>query len=335
MELIERICREIEGCLENYKPSTIILECQSLHSNEEDNFAHVRKLRTYSQLSVNEKEAQRFVGICKILKILYKHLQTNNEQTTIRDIYYQDVQVFCHKQSECQFLMKQLVEDCLGLSLYKDFNIHPTQKGLVFGDFFDVLKPKAKPMLIPIDFKECFSRSLQTTRITIIIVEKDSVFQYLCSYLSRHGFLLTNFLVVTAKGYSDCLTLRFLVWLQENFECGFFGFFDSDVYGINIYKQYRGHLKTIQFSGTFLTDSDPSSWLLILDRDIAVMLNLCNTCHEIGADVKRELTRGLFLFRKAEINVTNIDDDKLNYVDYIIAKVEERNYSTMKKRDST
>ncbi|RCK55068.1 Meiotic recombination protein rec12 [Candida viswanathii] len=285
-----------------------------------------RKRRTYSQFSIDEKEVQRFTAICKIVKILLKHLQTNEELTTIRDIYYQDVEVFSHKQTECQFLMKQVAEDCLGLSLFHDFNIHPTQKGLVFGNFFKALEPKNDPMLIPIDYADAFKdKSSGGSQVTVIIVEKDSVFQYLCSHLSRQPTLLADFLVVTGKGYSDQLTLRFLDWLQQTHECRFLGFFDSDVYGINIYKQYHRIIKGVLYAGIYLMDSDPSTWLSIMTRDVAIMINLCNTCHEISTVVQRELTRGLFLLKKAEINVTNVNDDRLGYVDYIVKKVGESN----------
>lgn len=337
MDHIQNIWYEIERCLVNYTPTTIILEYQKeLPQNKDDEYLPVRKVRTYSQLSVNEREVQSFAAICKIVKILHKHLQTGIKLTTVRDIYYQDVEVFSHKQSECQLLLKQLVEDCFGLSLCKDFNIHPTQKGLVFGDFFEMTRSKTEPMLIPIDYTDCLhqTRSItNTTSLIVIIVEKDSVFQYLCSYLSRHKSLLSNFLVVTGKGYSDGLTLRFLAWLQEKFQALFLGFFDSDVYGINIYKQYHRKLKIVHYCGTYLMDSDPSSWLSILARDISVMINLCNKCLEMGLLVQRELTRGLFLFKKSEINVTNLHDHQLDYVDYILKKVEERNI--FKKRAYT
>ncbi|EER35074.1 conserved hypothetical protein [Candida tropicalis MYA-3404] len=197
-------------------------------------------------------------------------------------------------------------------------------------------RSKTEPMLIPIDYTDCLhqTRSItNTTSLIVIIVEKDSVFQYLCSYLSRHKSLLSNFLVVTGKGYSDGLTLRFLAWLQDKFQASFLGFFDSDVYGINIYKQYHRKLKIVHYCGTYLMDSDPSSWLSISARDISVMINLCNKCSEMGLLVQRELTRGLFLFKKSEINVTNLHDHQLDYVDYILKKVEERNI--FKKRAYT
>ncbi|KAL6449966.1 SPO11 Meiosis-specific protein SPO11 [Candida maltosa Xu316] len=277
-----------------------------------------RKMISYSQLSTNKSNLQRMSALCKLIKILIKHLQNEDclDSTTIRDIYYQDVEVFSHKQDECKFLLSQLVEDCLQWSLPTDLKIHPTQKGLVYGDWFDILK---EPILIPLDFENCFGNHHKNGTLTVVILEKDAAYNYLCSYITnnlKHQF--SNFLIVTAKGFSDALTLRFLVWLQKKFSCRFVGFFDSDVYGITIFKQYNQHLGCLKYTGVFLLESPPTTWLTISSRDITLMMNLSTT---IDCDIAhRELTRGLFMLKKAEMNVAS-SKEELVYVDYIVIKI--------------
>ena len=93
--------------------------------------------------------------------------------------------------------------------------------------------------------------------------------------MSLHPFKTTqhnkSILNSHRKGYSDNLTLRFLTWLQTNENCKFIGFFDSDVYGLNIYWQYNQKLPEMVYSGIYLLESQPHTWLSITLRDIAMM----------------------------------------------------------------
>lgn len=300
----------------NYHEVTIIIK-NSLNNS-------LRKLGSYCVLSIRETETRRFAAVCKLISILIKHLKAQNQITTIRDIYYQDVEVFNHCQNECRFLLGQLVERGLGWSLCDDLNIHPTQKRLVYGDYFQELSIKAEPILIPINYTKFFNTKItqiKVEKVIVVILEKDAVFQCLCTHLRQHN-IINRFLIVTAKGYSDNLTLRFLTWLQTNENCKFIGFFDSDVYGLNIYWQYNQKLPEMVYSGIYLLESQPHTWLSITLRDIAMMIKICKNGNNKYNDIPyRELTRGLYLFKKAEMNVVQANNANQSYVNYMVSKI--------------
>lgn len=317
LQVLLNIWERVTCSLMDYEEATIIIK-SSLDSS-------LRKLGSYCILSIRETESRRFAAVCKLISILIKHLKTQNQITTIRDIYYQDVEVFSHSQKECRFLLDQFVECGLGWSLCDDLNIHPTQKGLVYGDYFHALSIKSEPILIPINYTDFFGTGImqiKNKKVLVVILEKDAVYQCLCTYLKQHS-IINQFLIVTAKGYSDGLTLRFLTWLRTNENCKFMGFFDSDVYGLNIYWQYRQKLPGIEYSGIYLLESQPSTWLSISLRDISMMINICKNRNKNNNNTAayRELTRGLYLFKKAEMNVVQAKDTNQSYVNYMVSKI--------------
>lgn len=318
---------------------------------------------TYLSISHNPIELQRFAAILKLIQILTRFLSNSNSQsrrTTVRDIYYQDVEIFNKSQTECKRLLDSIVENSLGWSLVKDLNIYPSQKGLFYE--YNYYNPKLKlennhPILIPMEFEKyqfCGDgsgaddgaedggdyggdddekKSANNTsgqekkqyneekQLCVAIFEKDAVFESFCKHLANGKFKFsTRLIIVTAKGYADSLTLAFLKWIQsKHTKCTFIGFFDADVYGVNIYQQYKKVIESLKYAGIFLLNSKPQSWLNTTLRDIKVAATLADKAIQLDASCHRELTRQMFLLKKGEINVISGDDG--NYNTYLISKI--------------
>ncbi|KAI5965141.1 uncharacterized protein KGF55_001361 [Candida pseudojiufengensis] len=284
-----------------------------------------RKAKIYNSISDNQLELLNFNGILKLIKIIINHLNQPQNLTTIRDIYYQDVEIFNKNQQECKKLLVELFEESFGWSLTDDLNIHPTQKGLFFSN---ILVNKYEVSLIPINFIEYFKDiKLERNTIKVIILEKDAVFQSFCQYLMNQKHQLNNhqfkYIIITAKGFADNLTIKFLTFLNLEFQpTTIYGFFDSDIYGIMIYSQYKEKCgDNIEFNGIFLMDIAPKNWLNISDRDFGIMSTMSNK--DVSTTTHREITRGMYFHKKVEMNV--ISDKSLttdtNYNQYIFKKV--------------
>ncbi|KAI3406084.2 SPO11 [Candida oxycetoniae] len=330
IKVLEDISQQIKTAFVNHKPVQLILPNSQIADNDDSSLP--RKRQIYNSVSSKPIELQRFAAYVKIIQILINHLKTTRNQTTIRDIYYQDVEMFNKSQQECKNMLVQIVEISLGWSLVDDLNIHPAQKGLVFG--YNIFKSAIEePFLIPNNYKEYFEQlfreDMDTSAVSVVVIifEKDAIFESFCKHLLIHGVGVgvasketkISYMVVTAKGYSDLLTLRFLNWLTTRIKtCQCIGFFDSDVYGINIFKQYKENINhPIQYAGVYLLESNPTYWLNINARDFSLMTNLTTKLQHIDPRCHRELTRGAYLMKKAEMNVvTN------NYNEYIIKKVD-------------
>lgn len=279
-----------------------------------------RKLLLYNIPSIFASDCVKLAAMIKLIKILKTNLVLN-KTTTIRDIYYQDVDIFNKDQRECSKILKELVEDGLGWSLARDFNIHPTQKGLMYGNIF---KQMAEPTLIPIDYCNYFKWNTTIPHgapLLVIVLEKDAILQSFSKFMekaSKSGQF--NFIVITGKGFSDSLTRRFASWLTKTFHTTSLAFVDSDAHGILIYKQFKSAISNLKYTGMYLLESSPNSQLTISTRDISIMTNLSShSMNTLGPKVHRELTRGLFLFKKAEMNVVSADE----YNSYVLNKVVE------------
>lgn len=288
-----------------------------IHRTSEESLGY-RKLMLFNTPSIFTSDCTKLAAIIKIIKILKSNLILN-KTTTVRDIYYQDVEIFNKDQQECKKLLTDLVEDGLGWSLARDFNIHPTQKGLMYGNIF---KQMAEPILIPIDYCSYFkwnSIILPGTALLVIVLEKDAVLHSFSKFIeTKSEALHSNLIMITGKGFSDNLTQRFASWLTKTYHTTTLGFFDSDSHGILIYKQFKISIPDIEYTGMYLLESSPNSQLTITTRDVSIMTNLSSTAMDnLGYKVHRELTRGVFLHKKAEMNVVAADE----YNTYILGKV--------------
>ncbi|KAI5959981.1 SPO11 [Candida margitis] len=306
------IWQQLVSAFENNQCISIII------SRSSDDSQDYRKVTSFNIPSVFASDCTKLAAIIKIIKILKTNLLLN-KTTTIRDIFYQDVEIFNKNSQECKTLLIDLVEKGLGWSLAQDFNTHPTQKGLMYGNIF---KQLAEPTLIPISFCSYFKQTATVpprSKLVVIVLEKDAILHSFSKFIeTRSDMLNCNFLVITGKGFSDNLTQQFATWLTQTYHTTVLGFFDSDAHGILIYKQYKCAIPYIDYTGMYLLESHCNSQLTITTRDISIMTNLAATATvSLGQKVHRELTRGLFLNKKAEMNVVSAEE----YNSYILDKV--------------
>ncbi|CAK9439096.1 uncharacterized protein LODBEIA_P33200 [Lodderomyces beijingensis] len=266
------------------------------------------KSAIYKSISHAESELQHFASLLKLTKILIEHLQTAGKQTTVRDIYYRDVELFNKSQPKCKSLLTEIVNS-LSWSLTRHLNIHPTQKGLFFG--YNIFKTMIKePVLIPIEYEDNFANQLcinRDSKLVLVILEKDAVFESFCKYLLQKNTdkIPAQILLVTGKGFADSLTLRFIKWFLTLYpSCKCIGFFDSDAYGLNIFNQFETKIEnSMKFGGAYMFKSEPITWLNIPRRDLSVLVASSTKFVNSHPECHRELTRGAFLMKKAEMNI--------------------------------
>lgn len=355
-----------------------------------------RKKLVLAQFSHFPDKLNHFLGIVVTTKQLLVRWLRGNSATTVRDLYYQDVDAFQKSQINCNRYLQQIIVKSW-MQSFEDYGIHPSQKGLIFGncqveisgfnlnlDFglepilipilqntyenkstheetreedknlitegLNGVKPEysnAKTLLKRVQLPESLNKQerLDPTRLQgktskaplrIIILEKEAIFQSFCRFLAQTN-TTCQIIVVTGKGFPDRLTLRFVAYLSRHFATLISAFVDSDVFGISICKQYRfgnnvqcltGHSVDINYSGVFILDY-AHGWLNISRREYTFSMNMLlqieklRSVHENRASRyelykwHRELTRGLILYKKSEMNV--LESSKLNQ--YILKKL--------------
>lgn len=287
---------------------------------------HGSKLHV-SQFVATPYEGRRFAAVLEIMVYLAHNLPTNTI-TTKRDFYYQDTLLFGNQR----FL--DSIIDTVATSLRTQSTnllIYPGQKGLMYGSqelkVHVCVRPDGKlktgtmavsfkgaPVLIPnipLGSEIRFSRAPRL----IIVIEKEATFLSFCTFLESVNH---NYLVITGKGFPDKLTRRFVSLVAAH--CPIAVFVDSDVYGINILHSYQrslGYHFPIIFAGVFLLDYS-EGWQPISTRDFRMSLctlqrlvTLARSTPDsrlLWAVLHRELTRGMFLHKKSEMNVLDEDN---------------------------
>ena len=80
----------------------------------------------------------------------------------------------------------------------------------------------------------------------VLVIEKDSIFQSLIqNFQSIERQTGCHILLVTGKGYPCLATREFLVSIKLQFSVLFFGLFDFDPYGMEIFSVYKYGSKVI------------------------------------------------------------------------------------------
>ncbi|ODV81172.1 DNA topoisomerase IV, alpha subunit [Suhomyces tanzawaensis NRRL Y-17324] len=258
------------------------------------------------QFGLTSNDTARFLSIIKCLKLMLIQLTCEkSKHTTVRDVFYQGVDVF-QSQRTCKLYL-QLIGSSLSLSLQRDLRIFPSQKGLMYGECKELgLSYCNDPILIPFSSDPI---ELETKQ-TIIVLEKEAVFKSFCNYLKSmyklQGYINPNVIVLTGKGFPDTLTRSFLSSIANN-ASRILGFVDSDVYGLRICNQYA-QVCQISLEGAFLLDFS-NGWFDVTDREIQILLNFLKELTKIeyisrteNKKWHRELTRGLILLKRAEMN---------------------------------
>lgn len=338
MDLLESIWRRITSSILDYEVEETVLVLES--STKKRKFDSQTNMIHIHQYSGSFWESRRFMSILKVIQILIVNLSFK-KVTTLRDIYYQDVTLF-HKSQKYSNEMIEMIRKSLNASLEDNLSIFPSQKGLVYGNCNIRFKEGAcidldytsDPKLIPPISNREDNKIIEITPApdAVVIIEKDAIFKSFCNFIKKKNYS-KHIIVITGKGYPDKLTKKFVHSLSDyNSNAVMLGFMDSDVYGINIFKTYKylnddekfSEIKMI-LAGVFLLEYE-EGWIDISNRDIKMMSNLIKEmaiqlehCHQSKSlnELKichRELTRGLFLFKKSEMNVIESNSTAHNYM---------------------
>ncbi|KAG7803895.1 hypothetical protein KL944_000764 [Ogataea haglerorum] len=185
----------------------------------------------------------KFACYLKVLRLLFDQVSsTPNSVVSKRQIYYRDVTLF-----KKQAVINQCIDDIassFGVST-ETLGVVAAQKGLIYADLQYYYRDKLVNLekiegatllpLISLESRHEDFRFISSCPEEIIIVEKESVFSKLCK---EHG--QKNKILITAKGFPDRLTKRFLYHLTQHYpEAKVVALVDSDVYGLMILKEYK------------------------------------------------------------------------------------------------
>lgn len=169
----------------------------------------------------------------------------------------------------------------------------------------------------------------------IIIVEKEAVFNCFLSFLSKQNSAV-KMLLISGKGFPDTATLDMLYTLGEKLDSvPLLAIVDADIYGMRIFWNYFGKLKSvfsqIAYAGVFLLDFREGN-LTISKREwnlLRIFLmdvwsqtsNAVEQHHDCLRLLRREITREMLLFAKAEINALPGESDTTGFNLYIFDKL--------------
>lgn len=283
----------------------------------------------FLDIADNSLKATRFSSVVSITKLIVQNL-SKSKVSTVRELYYHDVDLFNRNQSNLNYVL-DLISASMGVRTDEDLMIQCTPKGLVYGGPSILLTTndsivlrmtyEKDSMLIP-RLKERSELTLSHAPKAIIVFEKEAVFKSFCHFLKSKN-LGTTLILLTAKGYPDRSSKRFLHTLGRAYpNVPMLGFVDSDVYGLAIYWNFLWEegkmLPTFRISGVFLLEYE-KGWLTINPREFGIITGFLKRIGVVGYDanfklesekLRRELTRGLLLFKKAEINVIDNKNNK-------------------------
>lgn len=276
-----------------------------------------RKMRIFPQYALRECRGKKFIAVIKVTAWLIEHA-SKNMTTTVRDMYYRDIDLFQGNQNNANHIITMMMES-LRVTM-DDLKLYPSQKGLVHY--------MSHTELVPITFCHWLQKAklVLNEPEAIVILEKDAVFQALVAYLEARTNI-PNLLLITGKGYPDRLTLRFTLALHlQLLHVPVLGFVDSDVYGISIMNQYYLHHIPVIHCGTYVAEFEGRVCQTISERDARLAICLLNRWDlpDLARDSetnprcawKRELCRGLVLRKKSEMNVVST-----NVSEFIMRKV--------------
>ncbi|CAH8501725.1 unnamed protein product [Heterobilharzia americana] len=155
-----------------------------------------------------------------------------------RSIYYSNPNLF-KRQSTIDPILSKI---CHNFDLPRcALNINASSKLVVYGDI--VLKTKSENGLAITEtiFRTGLDISLSSIDCSaqfVLVVEKDTIFQKLLNESFYEKF--KPCLLVTAKGYPDLMSRKFLAQLNHVYpNIPMLGLFDADPHGINVFCTYK------------------------------------------------------------------------------------------------
>ncbi|KAF1848071.1 DNA topoisomerase IV, alpha subunit [Cucurbitaria berberidis CBS 394.84] len=242
--MLERI---VDGLLEESESLTITLKSRASLSRRRTNVLDSNgpppepKERDISFPGASAQEAWNFTVLLRILELVHGALLDDTVMTK-RDIYYRHPDLFV-KQS----VVDRYVDDlaCTFGITRSQLNITAAAKGLVAGNFTLTrecghqvnVKNDKEGMLIPtVGDRDALDLTLVQW---ILVIEKEATFRTLLSS-SQWESLGSCGVILTAKGYPDIATRKFLRQLADCAPCiPMYAFVDLDPDGIAILSTYK------------------------------------------------------------------------------------------------
>ncbi|WVR07266.1 hypothetical protein IAU60_004307 [Kwoniella sp. DSM 27419] len=265
--------------------------------------------------------------IIAIATVLYEAILTQTV-ITLRDIFYRDKALFGR-----QDIVDKMVDDMVATANLKrrDFYVCASAKGLIAASGLIVHRRDGQAIQVSatsatlVDPIERIDRLESGRGIDwVLVVEKDAVFQTLCSAKLLEDGRVGHGIIVTGKGFPDLATRQMLRLIADTFVgARLFALVDADPHGLSILSTYtlgsRSTAHAHEYSGLAL--GDRLEWmgvkasdlgrlgvsydeLLPLEKgDIQLATSMLRRHADLPRDWKRELCQIIHLNRKAEIEI--------------------------------
>ncbi|KAK3996629.1 meiotic recombination protein rec12 [Cladorrhinum sp. PSN332] len=191
----------------------------------------------------NIQEAKKFEALFRIIELSHEALLSGNIITK-RNIYYQHPDLF-KSQAAVDALVDNLAFT-LGVGR-GDLNIVATAKGLISGPIELMMRdgsvhycgPSGDGGLLLPSISAINQIGFNSVR-WVLVIEKEATFRTLAASQYAKDSQAGHGILITAKGFPDLATRRFLFLLQSiRPELLFFGLVDFDPHGIAILRTYK------------------------------------------------------------------------------------------------
>lgn len=317
-DLISKII-ELWGTISSLQSTTAALQVRMEHAHKRVKGKQIYDdALLFSEMSDTKNNSNHSMRIVSLFRVLY-HQACCGEVTTVRDIFYRDVQLY-KKQGNLNQALSQ-ISRCLDIQLESQCSIYPSKKGLIWGSLSMTIRIGNDDIALDAHKSPSLISFAPTNAIltcdpvpdVILIFEKDAIFQ---QFRSGYDFLKLNVISITGIGYPDRNSRALPKRFNESYpNVPIIAFVDSDVYGLQIFWQYARYFPdaptNIRLAGAFILSTNTGR-IPLRNREMGLMISFIKKlqgaqesnffCHNYRL-THRELTRGMLLFKKAEMNV--------------------------------
>ncbi|BGP16475.1 hypothetical protein JCM10213_007919 [Rhodosporidiobolus nylandii] len=269
---------------------------------------------------------RELASLLKVVELIVEGLDKRIVSTK-RDLYYRDVALFLK-----QHAVDTLVEDIAATLQVRrsDLNVVAAAKGLFAGALTIVtsdgkeLAGDGQGALVPPG--QAIEELVPDDVSWVLVVEKEAVFQTLCTSPLLGDANIGNGILLAGKGYPDLATRELVKRLSDELpSVPLLALVDADPHGLEILSTYRFGSASLSFDAANLV-VDRLEWLgvkgtewdtLGIDRDELLSLSKGDRAKAakmlkrewLPEDWRRELEYMLHLGRKAEIQVLSTCPD--------------------------
>ncbi|KAK3685212.1 Spo11/DNA topoisomerase VI subunit A, partial [Podospora appendiculata] len=216
------------------------------------------------------QETRKFEALFCILELAHEAL-LSGKLITLRNIYYQNMELF-GSQGVVNVMVDSLAST-LGVGRW-DLNIVATAKGLISGPVELLVQgcsiihcglPRTDGILLP-SINSIEKINFHSVK-WVLVIEKEATFRTLAASQYHQTSKAGHGILITAKGYPDLATRRFLNILHSvRPQLHLFALVDFDPHGIAILRTYMSGSKRFGHEENITLPS--MEWLGIRSRDI-------------------------------------------------------------------